>query len=523
MTTPDDPTDFEGHQPQDVPADVPDAEAADTPRPGAHGEDSSDERGDTPVADEDTLAEKAVPEEVTPEEVTPEEVVVDEAVLDQEGTEEAVVLEEFALDEGPEDVADVEVGAAPVEGAAKWAWRLSLGLMILATVVAGLLAARQVAGPVGDVAVEITDFAADVGTGAWDQWVEWGATLQGVATEIPERQIEAQRQLAGSDSLLLIVVDDAGRGLSFGLLTNADEADATLSLLPPSLFAILPGYGDFNLSDAMIFEGPELASLTVSNVLGIRIDETVVIGPGQLAGSLDDPIQVDLPIPLIVDQGNGSQVVVAQAGPQLRAPDQAETIMVTAGIGTELEWMQRQAAVWDGFLAAIGSDPDVAPRLGALTIDPQAVTGALAASAASAPNVTLLPVSRVAVAGADEGFKVDAAAAADFVVERMPHVILRAGERPRVEILNGNGRVGTTRAVAESLVRRGFRVINTDNADNFDFDTSLVISQGRENRVFADEVLGILGTGDIQLELRAPSGVVDLSIIVGHDIPAGEG
>ncbi len=55
-------------------------------------------------------------------------------------------------------------------------------------------------------------------------------------------------------------------------------------------------------------------------------------------------------------------------------------------------------------------------------------------------------------------------------------MLLRAGERPRVEVLNGNGRIGATRVVAEAVVRRGFRVVRTDNADRFDYATTLVIA-----------------------------------------------
>lgn len=504
----------------DLPADDrPGGESCDASSAATPEDDLADEPGggDAPEEPEEAITAPAVP---AAERAGVEE---DRPIEDADSSPD----EEFRLEIDPAELEEVpattQLEPVPVVGAAKWAWRVALGLLIVATVVSGLLVARRVSGPVGDVATRLTDLAADGWDAAWETWNGWGTTLQDVAADVPERQIEAQRLLAGSDSILFIVSDDAGEGLSFSLLANADDSSATLALLPPSLFAILPGYGDFSLADAMVFEGAELAALTVSNLLGIRIDAVVEIGPGELAGALDEPVVVDLPIPLVVDQGGGTQVSLAAAGEQARTPDQVETIMVTSGVGTELEWLQRQAAVWQALLEVMGRDPDVAPRLGALAIDADAVTGALAAAAAAEPAVTLLPVTRVAVAGADEGFKLDAAAAAEFVAARMPHVLVREGERPRVEILNGNGRVGTTRAVAESLVRRGFRVVITDNADAFTYDTSIVIAQGREYRAVADEVLAVLGTGELQLELRAPSGVVDVSIIVGQDIPAGEG
>ena len=89
-------------------------------------------------------------------------------------------------------------------------------------------------------------------------------------------------------------------------------------------------------------------------------------------------------------------------------------------------------------------------------------------------------------------------------------------------MLNGNGRIGATRVVAEAVVRRGFRVVRTDNADRFDYATTLVVAQGEEAQEAAREVAGIVGAAAVYLEEAAPSLVVEVSIIVGLDIPAGE-
>jgi hypothetical protein len=76
--------------------------------------------------------------------------------------------------------------------------------------------------------------------------------------------------------------------------------------------------------------------------------------------------------------------------------------------------------------------------------------------------------------------------------------------------------------VAEAVVRRGFRVVRTDNADRFDYTTTLVVAQGPEDRAAAQEVAGVVGAAAVYLEEAAPSLVVEVSIIVGLDIPAGE-
>jgi hypothetical protein len=89
-----------------------------------------------------------------------------------------------------------------------------------------------------------------------------------------------------------------------------------------------------------------------------------------------------------------------------------------------------------------------------------------------------------------------------------------------VEILNGNGRIGTTGPIAALLVDNGYRVVKTDNADRDDYAESRIIAQGREHQQDAIDVQRMLGSGEVLLELRQPSGIVDLTIIVGRDNPA---
>lgn len=197
-------------------------------------------------------------------------------------------------------------------------------------------------------------------------------------------------------------------------------------------------------------------------------------------------------------------------------------LLVNPGSGDDLEWLQRQGAVWDGVLDAAGADPSLARALATVGGSPS-MRGLIESVASDASRtVTAVPVNRVSVGAADAGFTL-APEAADFVAQRLGHLALREGDRPRVEILNGNGLIGTTRVVAGQLIRRGYRVIKTDNADSFDFETTQVVAQGRENQADAEAVIEVLGTGELLLEVRAPSGVVDITIIVGADVPAGEG
>jgi hypothetical protein len=359
-----------------------------------------------------------------------------------------------------------------------------------------------------------------------DRWGDATTELRTVMNELPERQLAEQRQLAGSESLLIAVTDDERRTVALALLARSEGNDATTVLIPPSLFDLLPGYGDRALADATMFEGPELLALTVSNLLGVRIDGTAVLGPGDLAASLPESMTVTLSEPLIVEDASGVGTFVAEAGPVTYTAEMVELLMVTRGTSDPLAWLERQAGVWEAIMLEVEFNPAVAPNLAAFAMvagDSERATGVIAGTAADGPGITVIPVERVSVAGTDAGFTLQAAEAAALVDSRMPHLELSDGDRTRIEVLNGNGAVLATRKVAETLIRRGFRVVITDNADRFDYATTLIVAQGRENRSEAERARLALGAGDLQLELRAPSGVVDVSIIVGLDIPAGEG
>jgi hypothetical protein len=230
---------------------------------------------------------------------------------------------------------------------------------------------------------------------------------------------------------------------------------------------------------------------------------------------------VDLTSPLFAQGPSGVERLVP-AGPSVVSPELLERLLVEAGDGDPFEFIQRQGAAWRAILEQVAADPRVADRLLAEGGGTAAADLLLSAAAHRGGVVATIPVERAeSVAGS--GLAPVSSRSDAFVAERLGHLLIRAEGRPRIEILNGNGRIGTTRVVAEVLVQNGFRLIRTDNADTFDHDTTLVIAQGDHAAAAAREIVELLGRGSLFLEVRAPSGVVDVSIIVGDDIPSGEG
>ncbi len=396
-------------------------------------------------------------------------------------------------------------------GRRQWWWVALPAVLALAA--AGWFAR----GPLGNAAAWVGAKAADGAMVVQG----WATRLRDMAVALPDHPADEGSSATVSRSALLVLGGEPGR-CAFALFSVSPEGAAVLTLLPQALLGVVPGYGEFTLAAALAFEDADLVALTVTNLLGVRIDRVLPVALGSLAAALPGEVAVDLPVPLFAESGDGMVEVLA-AGPHSVDRYAVERLLIEVGVGDPFEWLQRQGAAWRGILGAVAADPAVADRLTSAIPAGGAEVAALLVAVATAgdPLVGSLPVEQVAAAGG-EAFALSADAADGFIPARLGHLLLRPEERPRVEVLNGNGRIGATRLVAEAVVRRGFRVVRTDNADRFDYPSTLVVAQGQDAVEAAREVAGVVGAGSVYLEEASPSLVVDISIIVGLDIPAGE-
>ena len=349
----------------------------------------------------------------------------------------------------------------------------------------------------------------------------WATELRDMAKALPEDPADEAPSTGASRSVLIALGDQPG-SCAFALASASAEGEVALTLLPQSLLGVVPGYGEFTLAEALAFEAGDLVALTVINMLGVRVDRVLALAPGSLAAALPAQVAADLPVPLFAESDGGIVEVLA-AGPQSVDRYSIERLLVEMGAGNSFEWLQRQGAAWAGVLGAVAADPAVADRLteGMPSGGPEVAALLKAVAAATDAPVGSLPVEQVTAHGG-AAFALSADAVDGFIAARLGHLLLRPGERARVEVLNGNGRIGATRLVAEAVVRRGFQVVRTENADRFDYASTVVVAQGQDALEAAREVAGVVGAGSVYLEEALPSVAVDVSIIVGLDIPAGE-
>lgn len=321
----------------------------------------------------------------------------------------------------------------------------------------------------------------------------------------------------GLSALVILRHDDTD--IAYALAAGHPDADDTTVLFPRALMTIVPGYGTWDLAFASGVGDPDLPAVTLTNLLGARIDGTVRIPAEVIADTVDGAV-VDLPAPLIVRADDGDLVVTAAAGPAPRDAATMLLLLTEQGTDNQLSFTVRQGLVWRAFLERADADL-VATVLGGADGD-RAVAETVLGAMVGVPSVTVTaaPVEPVDTLGSgQERYQLQVGDAEALVTTRMPWLALVDGERVRVEILNGTGRVGVTAPVAAQLVRGGYRVVRTDNADTLDYRETRVVGHTVENQAVAFAVRELLGFGEIRVEQQQPSLVVDVTVIVGRDAP----
>ncbi len=321
-------------------------------------------------------------------------------------------------------------------------------------------------------------------------------------------------------SLLVGLTNDDGSLASIALVSAHSSLGSRIVLFPPSLAAVLPGYGERDVSDAVAFGGEDLFRLTITNLLGIRIDSVGVASVADFAAVFEDPLTVELTQPLIVAVAGAETVEFGQGRAERAAADLAR-LLSEQGTGDQLALLVRQGAVWEAAFDAAADDGLILDRiLESLGLASDVSYQALSTAVVADPLlISAIPTNRAVGVGPNaERYTVSTEDGAAFVDEVFDYLRIADEPRVRVEILNGNGLVGTTAPIARVLIESGFRVVFTDNADRQDYTLSRFIAQGSAHQEAAVAVQRLLGSGEVFLEQRQPSGVVDLTIIVGSDL-----
>ncbi len=91
----------------------------------------------------------------------------------------------------------------------------------------------------------------------------------------------------------------------------------------------------------------------------------------------------------------------------------------------------------------------------------------------------------------------------------------KGDEITRVVVYNGAGVPGIAGQAAQQLIRSGYRVVDTQNADRFDYATTKIVVR-RGNKSTGAGVQKVLGVGEVEVD-QSTETVTDLVVIIGKD------
>ncbi len=86
--------------------------------------------------------------------------------------------------------------------------------------------------------------------------------------------------------------------------------------------------------------------------------------------------------------------------------------------------------------------------------------------------------------------------------------------KAEIEILNGCGESGIANLYSNYLIKKGFDVIDSRNADNFEYLNTTIIVHKKDKLNIAKNLANILKIKTVTIDER---GIWDLSLIIGRD------
>jgi hypothetical protein len=308
---------------------------------------------------------------------------------------------------------------------------------------------------------------------------------------------------AGPRTALVVQAGSDGNAASLTVLATGPRTHELL-LVPPGTMTELPSFGLEALGSALSLGGPALLQASVENLLGVTVDDLVLVDDGRLRDLVANAgdLTVDLPQPVPARWDAGRNVI---------APADVGTLWAAPAETNDLARLARHQAFWEAWLSKLQRDRRALPG--------GSLRPYLDALRRSSPSIDLLPVEALDAGAGSELYKVRDDELEALVKSSLPDAVARgAAGRPRVQVLNGTGAVGVAQHVTLRLVQPPLRarVAYTGNADSFEHDETQVVFYDRKDQAMAERVRDALGVGRVVLS-RVPLGIVDVTVVVGRD------
>jgi len=319
----------------------------------------------------------------------------------------------------------------------------------------------------------------------------------------------------------LAVLHDLDGGLdAITVLTlpDPDHGGGGVVLVPTRTVDDLPVFGESPLETLYdLGSTPQVQAEVVGDVLGVGIDEVVVVDADRWAGLVAPvaPLVVDNPADVEVD----GDVLFPEGKVELAAGDVGPFLEARGDDETDLDRLLRHEQLWRAWLDA------VAAAGGADAVPGELESGLgrfVRGLAAGAVEVATMPVDRP-----DEEDDEEDGGEATYVPDRDGIEALvarlvpfprspRPGERERVRVLSGTPDLEAARRLAPDLPPLGLEVVIVGNATSLDNERTTIAYAAPQHEAAARDVRRLLGVGEVLADPR-PSDVVDITVTLGAD------
>jgi hypothetical protein len=313
----------------------------------------------------------------------------------------------------------------------------------------------------------------------------------------------------GADSLTLFVSDPRGRA-------------PVAVFLPVGTLAPIPSQGVDTIGSALTHGDELLARLTVANLLGVRVADSVTFSTAALQLALDSlgGIDVDVEEQLFDEHADGTRTLAFPLGANHLSAAQAVRYM-TMRSDNELDRFVRARKTFEAMFARGAQRVADAVRAEPGTRALAAVWRAFAAAAPAARTYDVLPADPVG-AGPDEVYRPVASKIDEMVMRDLASLLPVAGvapsARPRIELRNGIGSPQAGERAAARLIPAGFRIEVTGNAPQFGNVRTQIVVYGDDvsSASLGARLRSALGAGSVVAGARTQT-IVDATVVLGED------
>ena len=280
--------------------------------------------------------------------------------------------------------------------------------------------------------------------------------------------------------------------------------------IPTTTLVEVPSFDTQALLDVPQLGHSSLLATTVTNSLGLRFDEIVVLDNKKLTAVLAPAHRLTVTFGRAVQVDDAAGTLAFTAGRATITAADATRLLIGRASGGGLEHLVTVQAVLQGWFTTL-RDASVARATEKVT---RGLT-TLVALAHAQVGFDTLPVD-VLSSGSVARYELRQPDADELIRADFPFAMIAAGTRPRVEILNGTGAIALTQAVARRVVPAGGEITLTGNVPGFGVRHTSVVYYRAADLPAARRIAAALGVGSVA-EGNVPLDVIDLTVVVGSD------